>query len=310
MTRPGSQPWPSGPGDDRPVPLGQALPRLGPAAAASWLAPPPPPPPPTARGAAGDPPVDASAAPAPAPAPARLDPAELDALREQGRAEGRAAGLAETAAARRQAATLRAAAEAALHPVHHADAQPIVELALGGPTGLAGSALALDPAAAVAAARAALTTADASAGAHLWVHPSQVELVSAELPGGIPVEGDPLLAPGECRAETRRRIVDASLTARVAALRAPLLALVDQARAAAEAAAAAASAAEPAPTPPADLQPAPPPEAAATEGDAESDALASAALAEAARTDDSDAVSGDARVDELLLASVDEEPAS
>ena len=158
------------------------------------------------------------------------------------------------------------------------------------------------------AARAALTTADASAGAHLWVHPSQVELVSAELPGGIPVEGDPLLAPGECRAETRRRIVDASLNARVAALRAPLLALVDQARAAAEAAAAAASAAEPAPTPPADLQAAPPPEAAATA--AESDALTSAALAEAARTDDSDAVSGDARVDELLLASVDEEPAS
>lgn len=204
------------------APLASALSKVGPPGPVTWLTPPPPPPSP------------APAAVTEAPPPPQLDPETLERLCEEGRArghaEGHAAGLAELADKRKLLGTAVAAAQASITAVHHADAELIVELALGLATGIAGRALIDDTKAAIDLCRSCLAAADPSAGATLWVHPSHVAFVQAELPE-TPIHADPKLAPGECRAETTRRIVDGSLGARVAALREPLLALVDQARA-------------------------------------------------------------------------------
>lgn len=199
--------------------LADALPRSVAPARAAWLTP-------TAPAA-----VAAAAAPTPAPCPDcaewRATRDRLAGLEDEAREVGRAAGLAEEAAARdlvgRAAAAM--AATAAAGTAHLVELIVDVALAIAGE--LVPAAAAISPPE-LRALAAELIGGGGGGPVTLHLHAGDVarlaDLASAE----VRLVTDERLDPGELRVEAPRAVIDGSWPTRLAALRAPLLALVER----------------------------------------------------------------------------------
>ena len=151
----------------------------------------------------------------------------IDQARARAEAEGRDAGKAEIA---RTCELLAQAAEGLIaerSALLRADAATLVDLALEVAGALVGRALAADRDALEALVGRALAAADAPS-AIVRVHPEDLSRVAAMVPTGVKLDPDPALARGEVRVETERAVVDGSAAARLAALREPLIAALEE----------------------------------------------------------------------------------
>lgn|GEM_PF-2670570 len=140
--------------------------------------------------------------------------------------EGRAAGLAETAALRERLIAAVAAIDQARVTRDDALTEQVVDLALGLCAELAPAAAAIDRRGLVQLVARSLADAGGDRELKLQVCAEDAAAIGTQLPAGMICTVRPELVPGEVWVEAPRLVVDGRWTTRLAALREPLLALV------------------------------------------------------------------------------------